>query len=56
MDEDLEAEMENEEIRLKAKKSPKKNSAASSPDKVEKRKYKKNYGAKDPNPEKDKPS
>jgi len=46
--------MDEEEIRLKAKKSAKKNtsSSVSSPAKVEKRKYKKNYGIKDLNPEK----
>jgi hypothetical protein len=52
MDGDLEAEMEEEEINLKAKKSTKRTSSTSSPAKVEKRKYKKNYGAKDLNPEK----
>ena len=44
MDGDLEAEMEEEEIRLKAKKSNKKTSSNASPAKVDKRKYKKNYG------------
>ena len=46
MDGDLEAEMEEEEIMLKAKKSAKKtsNSNCSSPAKVGKQKYKKNYG------------
>jgi hypothetical protein len=44
MDGDLEAEMEEEEIRLKAKKSNNKTSSNASPAKVDKRKYKKNYG------------
>lgn len=52
MDGDLEAEMEEEGIRIKAKKSTKKTSSnTSSPNKIEKRKYKKNYGTKDVNPE-----